>query len=163
MRAAIAAALLFVAVGPALPAAGHDTESFREFESGWLAAAEGGLTPELLDEKRVFYEENPTARWLGLVERYFPWDRVSEAMEIMECESRGDPGAKNPDSTAAGLFQFLDSTWDRIAVPLGYGPYGSGDEYDPEANVHAASALLLRYERSGWWPWQAWACSRVLR
>jgi len=31
--------------------------------------------------------------------------------KIMMCESGGNPLAQNPNSTAKGLFQFLDSTW----------------------------------------------------
>jgi resuscitation-promoting factor RpfA len=30
---------------------------------------------------------------------------------IVQCESGGDPKATNPDSTASGLFQFINSTW----------------------------------------------------
>lgn len=33
---------------------------------------------------------------------------------IIWCESRGDPKAKNPSSTAKGLCQFLDSTWNYV-------------------------------------------------
>lgn len=33
------------------------------------------------------------------------------AHEIIRCESGGDPNAKNPESSASGLYQFTDGTW----------------------------------------------------
>lgn len=93
--------------------------------------------------------------WRSLVAAYFPAENVEIALLVMWCESRGDPGADNPTSTAAGLFQFLQSTWDWIAVPLGYGTYASGAVYDPTANIHAASALS-----NGGTTWRAWTASR---
>lgn len=47
-------------------------------------------------------------------------------------ESSGNPTAKNPTSSAAGLFQFIDST---AAM------YGLKDKFDPVASTDAASRL----------------------
>ena len=33
---------------------------------------------------------------------------------VAECESGGNLTAKNPRSTASGLYQFLDSTWEWV-------------------------------------------------
>ena len=33
---------------------------------------------------------------------------------IIQCESGGDPTAQNPNSTAYGLCQFIDGTWDYV-------------------------------------------------
>jgi hypothetical protein len=44
---------------------------------------------------------------------------------IMEMESGGDPKAKNPDSTASGLFQLLKKTAKALGVK---------DVFDPEEN-----------------------------
>jgi hypothetical protein len=37
------------------------------------------------------------------------------AAEIAQCESGGDPNAQNPHSSASGLYQFIDSTWERAS------------------------------------------------
>jgi hypothetical protein len=47
-----------------------------------------------------------------------------------QIESNLNPNARNPHSSAKGLFQFLDGTWDR---------YGSGSPLDPRANADAGA------------------------
>jgi len=90
-------------------------------------------------------------RWRTLVETYFPEDWVEWGLRIMQCESKGDPNAKNPESTAAGLFQFLKGTWNWVAVEqLGFSTYESGAVYDPELNVRAAAWLLANGGTSHW-------------
>lgn len=44
------------------------------------------------------------------------WDaeHVEAMVEIAYRESRFDPSCQNPESTAYGMWQFLDSTWSRI-------------------------------------------------
>lgn len=59
------------------------------------------------------------------------------------CESRLSPTAKNPRSTAAGLFQFLDTTWAST-------PFAGFDVYSPYANALAAG-WMHRHGRSGEW------------
>jgi peptidoglycan hydrolase-like protein with peptidoglycan-binding domain len=52
---------------------------------------------------------------------------TSEALwQLVSHESSWNPRAKNPSSTAFGLFQFLKSTW---ATYCKEGPYGSPDPY----------------------------------
>lgn len=85
----------------------------------------------------------------SLVETYFPAEWVDEALSVSYCESRWNPGAKNPKSTASGLFQFLAKTWER---------YGRGDVFDPEANVAAAARMTQRYVELGHWRWLGWTC-----
>lgn len=92
-------------------------------------------------------------QWRALVSAYFPASSVEAALSVMSCESGGNPWAKNRISSAAGLFQFIRDTWNRTAVPLGYGDYDSGAVYDPVANVHAASVLS-----KGGSTWQQWSC-----
>ena len=72
-------------------------------------------------------------------------------MCLIEHESRGDPGANSPISTAAGLFQFLRSTWDdMVPASVTGGSYASGQVYDPEANIRAAAWLK---NAAGWGQW----------
>ena len=37
---------------------------------------------------------------------------------VMQHESRGNPKAENPTSTASGLFQYIDGTWQHYAKRL---------------------------------------------
>lgn len=98
-------------------------------------------------------------QWRSLVQQFFPSNRVEEALVIIGCESNGDPDAVNPYSGAAGLFQFLPSTWASTAPKAGY-PEAS--PYDPEANVASAAWLANRYQELGYSYWHAWNCKRML-
>lgn len=83
-----------------------------------------------------------------LVELFFEQDDVDRALEIVNCESGGDPFAKNPTSTASGLFQHLASMWEERSRLAGW---AGADVFDPVANV--AVAAWLTYERGGWSHW----------
>ena len=72
----------------------------------------------------------------------------SWALRVAKCESNYNPYAVNRSSGAAGLFQFLPSTW-------AASPYHAQSVFDPSANSHAAAWL---YQRSG--PGQ-WVCSSL--
>lgn len=78
-------------------------------------------------------------RWRPVVETYFPDDRVDWALRIIECESHGDPNAKNPHSSASGLFQHLASAWPERAADAGF---AGTDVFDPFANIGVAAWLL---------------------
>jgi SLT domain-containing protein len=68
---------------------------------------------------------------------------------IIQHESGGNPRAVNPGSGAAGLFQFLPSTWHS----LGYS--GSAANYPPSVQYQAAAKL---YAQSGTRPWAGDGC-----
>jgi hypothetical protein len=68
--------------------------------------------------------------WDGLIAR-FAWSQ-SKAFAVMYCESKGNPYADNPSSSATGLMQILD------------GPM------DPLANMSQAYSM---YQDRGWQPW----------
>lgn len=97
--------------------------------------------------------------WRPLVSQFFPSSRVDEALVIMDCESNGNPNASNPYSGAAGLFQFLPSTWASTAPKAGY---PNTSPFDPEANVATAAWLANRYEQLGYYYWHPWSCKRML-
>lgn len=61
---------------------------------------------------------------------------------VADIETGGtfDPTAKNPKSTAGGLFQFTDSTWDMYAP--------GQDKNDPEANTRAAAAFTADNQKA---------------
>lgn len=97
----------------------------------------------------------PVERWRIVVERYFPPERIEEALSIIDCESNGDPNAHNRRSGASGLFQFLDRTWSRASEQAGF----QGEPpFSPEANV-AAAAWLVEYSLdAGNSAWVHWTC-----
>lgn len=53
-------------------------------------------------------------------------------LAIAQIESSGNPMAKNPNSSAGGLFQFIDSTAKQ---------YGLSDKFDPAASADAGARL----------------------
>lgn len=61
-------------------------------------------------------------------------------------ESGGSYTAKNPNSTASGAYQFLDSTWRTMSARAGHGGYGSA-RYAPP---HVQDAVAVYTVNSGW-------------
>lgn len=103
------------------------------------------------------WEEPPTAaRWDGTVEYwqplvalYFDESDVTKALNIIRCESGGNPYADNPTSSAAGLFQHL-AGWYNGA----WGLTGQFDPYNPQQSIKAGAQLV--YDTgSSWGNWNA--------
>ena len=86
-------------------------------------------------------------RWRPLVSSFFLPDDVPWAMRVLSCESGGDALAKNPRSTASGLFQHLASYWPERSVKAGW---PGADVFDPVANV-AVAAWLYYGDGPGHW------------
>lgn len=59
------------------------------------------------------------------------------ALVVVALESGGDPNAKNPKSSAHGLFQFLDETWKDV---------GGGDRRDVPTQIRNGVAYLKKVE-----------------
>lgn len=98
---------------------------------------------------------DPVERWRSIVEQYFAPERIDEALSIIDCESNGDPNARNPRSSASGLFQFLDRTWSHSSEQAGF---EGASPFTPEANI-AAAAWLVEYSLGvGDSPWAHWTC-----
>ena len=51
------------------------------------------------------------SKWSDLVEEHFKPEDHETAYRVIGCESNGFASAKNPTSTAKGLWQFIDKTW----------------------------------------------------
>jgi hypothetical protein len=67
---------------------------------------------------------------------------ATQLWSVARCESGLDPTSTNTSSGAAGLFQWLPSSW----------PLGGFSPYDP---VAASIVTAARVSRSGW---SAWVC-----
>jgi len=96
--------------------------------------------------------------YVALVAKYWPAERVPWALAIILCESGFNTWAKNPRSSAAGLFQFLRSTWDNGPAPvLGLPAYWTGAPYVAEWNIQAAAWLY-----QNWGGKSQWSCKSAL-
>ena len=76
---------------------------------------------------------------------------TSHALYIAYRESRYQPGAQNPDSTACGVYQDLDARWNEVVSDYLYGhKLGPITCVNGRMNVF----LNLRYvKHHGWGPW----------
>ncbi len=72
-------------------------------------------------------------------------DMVTSA-DIAECESDDDPTAKNPNSTAYGRCQFIDSTWAYVQKKWGI----TLDRDDPDDQMYACTRLLAEEGTKHW-------------
>jgi hypothetical protein len=140
----------------AAPAAAIETASMRATHYSYRNLPAETPWPELVARLRRI--EGPgtedtgkfawkVERWRPLVAMYFPADRVDWALRIMRCESHGDPDAKNPHSSASGLFQHLARLWPGRASKAGF---EGADVFDPVANI-AVAAWLLEHGGTGNW------------
>lgn len=89
-------------------------------------------------------------RWRPLVAAHFRPEDVDLAMRILRCESTGNPSAKNPRSSATGLFQHLGKYWTARSQSAGV---AGASRLDPDANVIVAA--WLRDQKGGWRHWSA--------
>lgn len=69
---------------------------------------------------------------------------IMTMIRIAKCESGLRPGAKNPTSTATGIFQIIIGTWD--------GNKCEGERWDFQDNIKCAYKL---YQSRGFQPWNA--------
>ncbi len=83
-------------------------------------------------------------------------------LNLAQCESGMRPEAKNPKSSAAGLYQYLDTTWNTGREParerlynrgLAPAPYEPADVFDPVAAARTTASVIAE---GGWW----WECRR---
>jgi soluble lytic murein transglycosylase-like protein len=86
-------------------------------------------------------------RWRPLVTEYFPAGWTDWALQIISCESHGDPKAVNARTGARGLMQHLDRYWAGRAEAAGW---AGASSYDPEANIAVGAWLLANGGISHW-------------
>ncbi len=157
-----------------LTAVAHTDEELDAWAFGWARRAIGaGVTSDLDAEYEDWANRHPRyfgrpvphthtprrttpapvvdtsiSQWRSLVETYFRAGDVARALRIMRCESGGNPQAKNPGSSASGLFQHLGKYWPARSSAAGY---AGASIFNPTANV--AVAAWLRDQRGGWRHW----------
>ena len=86
--------------------------------------------------------------WRPLVSRYFAAADVDKALRVIYCESRNLPTAKNPNSSASGLWQHLGRYWSSRSAAAGI---PGASIWDPEASTIVAAYLV--YQDTGWGHW----------
>jgi len=72
-----------------------------------------------------------------------PNQDITKAIRIARCESNFNQYAKNPNSTAKGIFQFIDGTWRANCLK-------DGNVYDFKANI---DCFWKVYQKQGDRPW----------
>jgi hypothetical protein len=96
--------------------------------------------PEVIERPHMEQLIYNVARSEGVSE-----EDAERLIEVAKCESRLDPNAKNPNSSAKGLLQIMGSVWEpRFGLD-------STQLYDPVINVQAASDIL---KIQGWGAWK---------
>lgn len=85
--------------------------------------------------------------WGELVATYWPADQVPTACRVLGCESGGNPTARNPSSSASGLWQFLYDTWHSWR-----GSSTADQAWQASPDEQTAAAFNL-WAASGWSPW----------
>jgi hypothetical protein len=119
-----------------------------------IGIAGGAIIPETVHAERVVQEQKTVPPMIGLREYSTSTVRelveasatsygvpVNLAVRLAEFESGFNYRAKNPKSTAKGVFQFLDGTWRDYCI---------GDVFDPIANIDCAMQLLRGREIQHW-------------
>ncbi len=86
-------------------------------------------------------------RWRPLVTEYFPDGWADWALQVISCESHGDPTALNRRTSARGLMQHLSRYWAGRAAAAGW---AGASPYDPEANIAVGAWLLADGGTSHW-------------
>ena len=83
-----------------------------------------------------------------VVSIYFEPEDHAVAYKIIGCESWGVPTAKNPTSTATGLWQFISKTWTWVESKLKI----SGSPTDPYLSTRFAAWLFYNTNQgAGHW------------
>lgn len=100
------------------------TPDVNEYQTGAQPAAAPAAPPRAAPPSVTGFDFAGYEQQYGLPEGYLG--------RTAYIESRGNPRAQNPNSSAAGLFQFIDST---------AAQYGLSDPFDPTASADAAARL----------------------
>lgn len=76
--------------------------------------------------------------------------RADVKERIAWCESRNNPLAKNPHSTAKGIYQFLDGTWRSYAQRYWGAEWVNKSVLDEEDNRELGEWVIDNYGTADW-------------
>lgn len=92
------------------------------------------------------------AGWGDLLEQEFG-SEYDTACRVMICESGGDTNAQNPVSSASGLFQFIDGTWNsaKQRVP-------GASQYPRASDAPGSLQIAVAADHLEVTNWEQWEC-----
>ena len=107
----------------------------------WVAKSEDAQLPAVSDN--LGYSNPDREEVIGMIRFYSALYKVdfSLAYDIARLESNLNPNAKNPHSSAKGIYQFIDSTWKSLC---------EGEVLAVEDNIKCAIRLLADNKISHW-------------
>ncbi len=83
-----------------------------------------------------------------IIDQFDGTGHKEKALSVAKCESGFNPKAKNPTSSASGVFQIIRSTWNAYAE--------AGESvWNPRDNIRVAYRIWLASGRS----WRQWVCA----
>jgi hypothetical protein len=128
----------FIRKGSTIPRIGGNSEAVRSPGAGKLTSSSEQQTRSNASGKNV---QGDLVSWLNdamdITGAPDAW--INDLMGLISRESSGDPHAKNPHSTASGLLQLIDSTWDENrdkSLP--------NNVFDPVANLVAGIRYISK-------------------
>ena len=104
--------------------------------------------------------ENNIRPYVEFVFDGHPSTTPDEAWSVIMCESSGKPTAKNPESTAGGVMQFLAGTFHGEAHYFGW-PHPVADaesRFDPVLAINLAYLVTERDAVTRGASWSQWEC-----
>lgn len=114
-----------------------------------LAISSGKECPEYFNREDVFlitYNSPIFIKNQTLASMSEDIEIVLLAERIIQCESSWRADAKNPSSSAYGLGQFIDGTWDYVQKKWGV----ELDRYNPDDQMYAVVRLLKEEGTKHW-------------
>lgn len=147
IRAVITTGLVSMAVPAALPAAHSNLQASDALQTAWdRPPGPGAHRPPATALRRPHSPSRTTPSPPASRSRTLPYPGPSILARIAWCESRNDYLSRNPDSTASGKYQVLDSTWNN------YGGYARA--YLAPPAIQEAWALEA-FDLAGTQPWES--------
>jgi hypothetical protein len=121
--------------------------SLKHPSEGILEAPRATIPQVVAEEPTIDYYMAEPIRWIRYRGEQLGADNqeIMKMIRIARCESGFNQYAKNPNSTAKGIFQFIDGTWRSNCLE-------DGNVYNFVDNINCAWKV---YQKQGDRPWKA--------